>query len=260
MRGIGVGFLVLVILAAGAGAVTYMKVGGFLGATAGQMTEAAVGQVMTNLRLPAAEKQSAMAPIRKLSADMKSGQVPIEKGLRVLGVVLHGPVQVLVACRGFEAMHLLKSGLTDEDKQQARMQLSRFCYGVSGGMIDQTTYQEVFALLTETDAGEGEIKQTQLKAAMDDEQVATVIAKMKSDADIASVQNKIFQIDLGVEVQKEVELLLARPVGGGARVPAPAGTPGATGAPSRKPPVRRKPPSRRPPPRAGTKTPAPAGE
>ncbi len=127
----GVGCLVLIVLGVVVGLVVYVKAKDWARAGAAKLAEIGGEGLMEQAGLSEAERESAMEPIREFAQQIRDGDVTLEQGMAVMKELAEGPAFAVLLTRGFEGKYLAASELSDAEKQEGHVTLTRFAQGVS---------------------------------------------------------------------------------------------------------------------------------
>lgn len=229
MKCVGITCLGLILIAIATGVVVYLNAETWSRQGAAWVGRMGAEAIIDEFNLPADEKQKVMVPIEQLFAGVEDGTVTLEQMGIALGEIASGGTMGALAARAFEVNYVETSGLTEEEKQQARMTLSRFVQGAIEQKISQEQVQAIVDQVsaTTTDA-EGNVKQT-LKDSLADEELKTALEQMKQAADDAGIAEEKFAFDLAELVQQAVDRALQATPGGDAPAPVEPGEAGQDG-------------------------------
>lgn len=156
--------------------------------------------------LTAEDKQQVIVEVDRLVDAYKKGKIDGKDVERIFKELETSPLIPLFVCYGIEKQYLDKSGLTDEEKADARKQLQRL---VRGGMDKKIAQSDIEALLKPLQQV-GPNGQQQMKPTLTDAEIKTFIAGAKQLADDAEVPDEEFKIDIGDEVKRIVDRGLAK--------------------------------------------------
>jgi len=217
-KAIGIGCLVMLLLVAGSGLLAFKfrkQIGRyFVAKTTLVASEAIIG----NSRMPAEEREKAMAPIRELAVKIRSGEVSLEQAARIAEALAQGPLFALMAARGAEMQYLEPSELPDEEKEAGRITLSRFARALTEKKIDEKETEEVLDKITiKTPGAEGK-DNVQMKQTLTTEELRDWLKTMKDAADAAGIEDKLFEVDIPAEIRKAIDAGLKEPERGSGEV------------------------------------------
>lgn len=162
---------------------------------------AAVVSGVNGSDLTAEDKQQVIVEVDRVVDAYKQGKIDMQDVEKILKELETSPLIPLFVCYGIEKQYLDKSGLTDEEKADARKQLQRL---VRGGMDKKISQADIEALLKPLQQP-GPNGQQQLKPVLTDAEIKTFIAGAKKLADDAEVPDEEFKIDIGDEVKRIVD-------------------------------------------------------
>ncbi|WP_254507199.1 hypothetical protein [Anatilimnocola floriformis] len=165
-----------------------------------------VVQGIEQSELTAEDKKQVIAEVDRLVDAYRKGEINEKDAENILNELQESPLIPLFVCFGIEKQYLDKSGLSAEEKADARKQLQRLVRGGMDKKIDQEDLDELLAPLQQ-DGPKGE---KQIKPTLTDEEIKTFIAGAKELADEAEVPDEEFKIDIGDEVKKIVDRGLAK--------------------------------------------------
>ena len=165
-----------------------------------------VVQGIEQSELTAEDKKQVIAEVDRLVDAYKQGKINEKDAENILTELQESPLIPLFVCFGIEKQYLDKSGLTDEEKADARKQLQRLVRGGMDKKIDESDIQALLAPLQQN----GPNGQQQMKPTLTDEEIKTFIAGAKELADEAEIPDEAFAIDIGDEVKRIVDRGLAK--------------------------------------------------
>jgi hypothetical protein len=151
--------------------------------------------------LTAEDKVQVIGEVDRVIDAYKQGKIDMKDVENILKELETSPLIPLFVCYGIEKQYLDKSGLTDEEKTDARKQLQRL---VRGGMDKKISQSDIEALLKPLQQP-GPNGQPQLKPVLTDAEIKTFVAGAKKLADDAEVPDEEFKIDIGDEVKRIVD-------------------------------------------------------
>lgn len=167
---------------------------------------------------PAEEKEEAKAELARLREAFENKEIGIEDIGRAMTELMKSPVMTMVMANSIEQQYLNKSGLSDEEKADARITLQRFAHGIINEQIDANAAKKVMEPLGTTDA-DGNF---QMKAAVTDEELRAFLANAKAAADEAQVAADPPEADLSDEIKRAVDAALNKvPAEAPTEMPAP---------------------------------------
>lgn len=165
--------------------------------------------------IPAGEKTEVIAQIDRVVSAYKQGRIRAEDLEPMMQKLEQSPVFVMIQTWGLEKAYLDPSGLSDEEKEQGRRTIERSFRG----LVEQKITQEEFTGVVPQQQGQADLKFDNGKAVvktsrgqrspLSDEEVRTMLADLKKLADDAEIPDEPFTIDIGDEVTKLVDEVLA---------------------------------------------------
>jgi hypothetical protein len=194
----GLGFVVVVALVCGIGG--YYAVKNAKSFAISIARDVAVN-VVKESELSEEDKQEIIVQVDRVVAAYKDGEIDEKDLEKILKEIQSSPLIPLAVVYGMEKQYLDKSGLTDEEKADAKKQLQRLIRGAMEKKIADSDVEKLMAPLQQTGPnGEQQMKQT-----LTDEEIKTFVAGAKKLADDAMVPDEEFQVDIGEEVKRIVD-------------------------------------------------------
>jgi hypothetical protein len=167
--------------------------------------------------IPAQEKTEVIAQIDRVVEAYKKGQIKSEDLEPMMEKLQKSPAFLLISAWGLEKAYLDPSGLPAEEKEQGRRTIQRAFRGLCEQKITQEQFskimpQQQFQSQAEVKIENGKtvVKQNQgSQNRPTDEEVRKMLADLKKLAEDASIPDEPFEIDIGDEVKKVVDEVLA---------------------------------------------------
>lgn len=166
--------------------------------------------------LPDDEQVALEAEIGGLIDQFESGDLSIKDMSLILEELTDSPMLPAALVMGFDKTYYANNeDLTDEQKEEARKEMSRFITGVASKQIPKTKIDDVLEPISDPNGGVKvqagniniSIKKPE-KTAPDE--LMEAIANMKAEADEAGIEDKEFVIDIAAEFTKVVDAALGR--------------------------------------------------
>lgn len=157
------------------------------------------------MQMDKTEKDAALEAVRELTEKIKNGEITAEQGKGILTALAEGPLPMVVAVRFLEATILQQSGLDPDEKEQARITLSRFSEGLIQGTIPREKGDEALDMISVQDE-----HQRDIKTDVTDADIARCLAVMKDAADQAGIEERLFKTDFAREIRKYIDQGLGR--------------------------------------------------
>ncbi|MBI1375850.1 MAG: hypothetical protein GC159_24335 [Phycisphaera sp.] len=154
------------------------------------------------------DKKAVIAELDQLKDDYQAGKITTEQIGNVMEEIGKSPLIPLGAMTFTEKHYIEPSGLSAEEKTDAKLQVGRFARGMYTEAIPKEALEEVAAPISEPDPRQP--GKTRLKQKATDEEVRQFIANLKQKADDASVSEEPFEINMAVEFKKVLDKALKR--------------------------------------------------
>ncbi len=185
------------------------------GWVAGPMQDV-MNQAVAQAELPEEQRLAIETEIGGLMDRFRAGDLTMEEfGLIVEGVV-EGPVLPAAIVLGFDKTYYAKNeALTDEQKAEARKQMSRFITGVTTEQIPQTKIDDAIAPISDPN-GAVKVQAGNVNISIKDpknttpEELMQVIANMQAEADTAGIEDKEFTVNIADEFTRVIDDALGR--------------------------------------------------
>ncbi|MAE66468.1 MAG: hypothetical protein CMJ18_19540 [Phycisphaeraceae bacterium] len=158
-------------------------------------------EFVKTLELPSDQKQGVIDQVDRLTEMIKNKEVNVEEIGRIVQTITEGPVVAVGMMLLAEEQVIDPSSLTDEQKQQGRLDLQRLARGIVEGAIPPGVIEDVAQPIATT-GPDG--KQT-LKEQPTDEEVREFLAAARAEADAAEIPNEPFTVDLAEEVRRAID-------------------------------------------------------
>jgi hypothetical protein len=175
---------------------------------AGVVREVIVASIQ-NSEVPEGEKAEVIAQIDRVVDAYKQGRIQAEDIEPMMKKLEKSPVFVMIETWGLKKAYLEPSGLSDEEKEMGARTIDRAFRGLVEGKITQ----EEFRGVVPQNPGHTEVKidkdKTDVRSPLTDEEVRQLLADLKKLADDAEIPDEPHSIDIGDEVKKLVDEVLA---------------------------------------------------
>jgi len=166
-----------------------------------------VAQVVEKSELPDDQKNQIKQYGEQLASDIQGGKITMTQLGAVAKELERGPVLPLAMLHAAQITLLRNSDLSDERKADADLALRRYSRGIVEKTIPRDQVDETLSQIQEQDK-KGNKK---LKTTLSTEQLETLIAQVKQQADDAGVPNEPYQANLADEVRTAIDKGLAPP-------------------------------------------------
>lgn len=166
-----------------------------------------VAQVVEKSDLPDDQKNQIKQYGEQLANDIQSGKITMPQLGAVAKELEQGPVFPLAMLHAAQITFVRKSDLSDEQKADADLALQRYSRGIVERTIQRDQVDETLSQIQEQDK-KGNRK---LKTTLSTEELETLIAQVKQQADDAGVPNESYQVNLAHEVRIAIDRAMAPP-------------------------------------------------
>lgn len=195
----GIGFVVVVALVCGVGGYYAFKNAKSL---AVDFARNVAVEVIKDSDLTDEDQQEVIAQVDRVVAAYKSGEIDEKDLEKILTEIQTSPLLPLAVVYGVEKQYLDKSGLTADEKADARKQLQRLIRGGIEKKIPQNDVEALMGPLQQV----GPNGERQMKPTLTDEEIKTFVAGAKKLADDAKIPDEEFKVDIGEEVKRIVDV------------------------------------------------------
>ncbi|QDU26415.1 hypothetical protein ETAA8_14930 [Anatilimnocola aggregata] len=197
-----IGFLVVILVCAGA---AYYVVANAKSLAVGVARNFAV-QMVEASELPADDKQQVVTQIDRVVDEYKKGKINEKDLENIFAEIQNSPLLAVTVVYFIEKQYLDRSGLTAEEKENAKLQLQRVIRGRLEKKIEQSDIDALLAPLMQMQP-DGTQK---VKEQLTDDEIKKLIADSQKLADDAQVPNEKFEVDIGDEVKRIVDQGLSK--------------------------------------------------
>jgi len=147
------------------------------------------------------EKQAIIAQVDRVVDKYKSGEISTEDLGRIMEELAESPLFGLIMIYSIEAKYVAPSGLSDEEKEEARVTLQRVLRGVYEETIDPNELEPLMDHMTvETPDGNGRLKER-----VTDQELRDFLAECKKKADEAEVPEEPYEVKISEEFRRAVD-------------------------------------------------------
>ena len=158
--------------------------------------------LINDSELPDQEKTEVIAQVDRVVDAFKERKITDKELQKVFDELQKSPIFAIIGAWGMDKGFIEPSGLSDEEKQQARRTLQRAMRGVMEKKISDQAFQS--AMPRQPGAGQPPPPNNQIT----DEEIRQMLANLKKLADDAGIPDEGFQVDVGDEVKKVVDKAL----------------------------------------------------
>jgi hypothetical protein len=194
--------LVLVVVS-GAGVVWYLFKKG-----PAMLAEFARGQIVEAVEeseLPKKQKQQIVQQVNRVVEAFQAGEIDGQDLERAIEAIVKSPIMGLLAVLALNEEYVKPSGLSEEEKTHADLILQR----VARGVIEEQLKLEQLRPAMHIIAAEKRPGEWELKKSVSDHELRDFLDKCNDLADGAQLSDEPFQVDVGAEVKRIVDKVLA---------------------------------------------------
>lgn len=165
-------------------------------------------QVLTDVidesDLPEDQKQGMKQQIGRVTQGIRDGEVGFEQMGEIGQKLAESPAMTAIPVVVARHQYINPSGLSDEEKEDANLQLER----VARGLFEKTLSDEDFDEIAATIADRGSNDQWEFKEKLTDDEVRVFVEKCREKADAAGVPNDRYEVDLAEELRRSIDEVL----------------------------------------------------
>ncbi len=215
--GCGVVLAILVILAAIGGYIVATNWRSWTASTSTKM----IDSMLTEAQIDPAEHAEIMVHINSVMERFENKEITVEQIGRIVEELAESPVIPAALVIGLDKLYITSSGLPEEERTQARIDLTRFTQGLFDESIEPKAIDEVLEPVITNTPDKDDIKLnlkldengrtiTALRSAdeVSDEELRTLIATAKAKADEAGVGPTPPPVDLSDEIERAIGIAL----------------------------------------------------
>ncbi len=195
------------------------------------------------------DKVRVVAQVEALAQEFREKKISLEEMGRVIEEIAESPVLPLAAVMFVETQYIRESGLSEEEKADARMQISRFARGVFEEKIEEDRIRHVVEPISEPGAT-GDDFDIRPPDRVSDDDLRAMIERAREEADAAEIPEEEFRVDIPGELERAIEKALGRRLDATPRDTLPPEEPGEPADPA-DPGEGEQPPGETPPPSGG---------
>jgi hypothetical protein len=150
--------------------------------------------------LPAQEKQEVQLQVDRVIEAVRDGSLSPEQLATIFEKLAESPVLTTIIVSTAENKYVDPSGLSDEEKAEARVTIHRFVRGATDGDIPEASVEEALTHIADR-AGDS----WQLRENVTDEQLRAFLSTAKAKADEAGIPEKSEEFDPSDEVKRIID-------------------------------------------------------
>ncbi|UUO04461.1 hypothetical protein M4951_13780 [Blastopirellula sp. J2-11] len=188
--------LIFAVFCAG-GVYLYMNAGTFVA----QIAKSVGHQMIDETDLPEEQKVGMKEQIDRLADGYVDGDISQEQLEQIGTNISKSPVISAIPVIVVETLYIKKSGLSDEEKADAKKQLNR----VAHGMFEDKITSEQLDPAMEKIATKDENGKWQMRNPLTDEELKSFVGEMKTIADENEIPDEDFNIDIVAEFKKAID-------------------------------------------------------
>lgn len=168
----------------------------------------AVKKAVEQSDLPADQKAGLMTRVDQLREDFVDGRISDDQLKRIGLEIFEGPLLPVGVVLFIEQEHVAKSGLSAQEKADAKVTLQRLARGVIEKTIPLRAIESMFAGISAPD----EQGKPQIKKHLTDTEIRDFLTLAQREADKAKVPAEPLEIDLVKELDAAIERGMKEPL------------------------------------------------
>lgn len=154
------------------------------------------------------QRSAIMVKVTDLADEFKDGDVTLEQMKHVGQEIVNGPIIPVAAVYGARKQYIDKSGLSEEEKANADLQMQRLARGVFEKKVSIDELEDaVDQIAVRTRENQWELRDPKV---VDDGDVREMITKITALADEKQIPVEPFQVDIAAEVSEAIDRGLGR--------------------------------------------------
>jgi hypothetical protein len=158
--------------------------------------------------LPVGEKEEIKVEVDRAVTLFRDGQMSGEQAAMLVEKIMNSPLMTAIVTTAAEKNYLDRSGLSEEEKAEARVTLPRFVRG----MIDNKINRQAQEAALKHVAVKQPNNQWQFHEKVSDEQLRAFLAEAKKAADEAEISEQPQAVDPSDEIKRIIDETMAGPV------------------------------------------------
>jgi hypothetical protein len=167
-----------------------------------------IATTIENSDLPVDQKQKLVARIDRLRDDFIAGKITDEQLKRIAEEIVDGPLMPVGMMLFINEKHVAPSGLSEQEKQEARLTLQRVARGLNEKKITTTKLDPAWRVISTTDSK----GKRELKKSVTDAELRDFLKLAKKEADDAKIVDAPLDVDLAKELDEAIERAMAEPI------------------------------------------------
>jgi hypothetical protein len=170
----------------------------------GWTSTAGAQAVMQNVNasdLPEQEKREIEVQVKRVADAFGDGRISFEQLGKIIEKLMESPVLTTIIVSTAETKYLDPSGLSDEEKDEARITIQRFTRGAVDGTIDQNSMDMALEHIADPQEGGG----WRLRMRVSDAELRAFLAVAKAEADEANIPEEPEEFDASDEIKRIID-------------------------------------------------------
>jgi hypothetical protein len=163
-------------------------------------------QAVESSDLSEADKREVVAQIDRVAEDYKAGKITTEQLGEIATELMNSPLLIVGMVYVIDQKYVISSGLSDDEKTEARLTLQRAARGLHEKKLSQEEVQQAAAPLMEA----GPDGKKQLKETVTDEELREFLTDLKQLVDEAEIPEEEYKVEIGAEFRKAVDRVYAQ--------------------------------------------------
>ena len=173
---------------------------------AANATRDALTSMIRSTELSPEDKEALITEIDRVVEQYKSGEITLEQIGRIVEELEQSPLLGAAVIFFAETKYVEPSGLSDEEKADARRTLQRIARGIHEDQLQMDQLEGPMQHIQRT----GPDGEQQLKENLTDEELRQFLAELKQLADDAQVPDEEYRVDIGQAFKEAVDRALAK--------------------------------------------------
>jgi len=166
-----------------------------------------INQGIDSSNLPPEEKKQLKTEVQRVTDAFRKGQISLEQLVKILESLSKSPLMALIIVSSVEIHYLDKSGLSADEKTDAKRTLQRYVRAVADGKIDQQGADAVMIHIADRKPdGRWEMRQT-----VSDQDLRAALAEAKKRADEVGIPDEPPVFDPSDELKRILDEALPQP-------------------------------------------------
>lgn len=183
-----------------------------IGSLAASFGSTVAKEMISQTELPAEEKADINLQIDRLAAAAKAGQVSTDQLAKFFQNFAQSPLMTTLVMSVIDKQYITPSGLSDDEKAEARVTIQRFMRGAIDEKITKAQMDKAMEPVSTKDASGN----FQMKEKVTDDELRAFLTNAKADADAAGIPQEVPAVDPSDEFKRLVDKALEE----GAEAPA----------------------------------------